>query len=101
MPGMLCATRYLIKVEYYCGITKGGEMTGPSRAKMIIAIVLGVLGIIIVLQNFQTVETSVLFWRLKLPHIAFLGIVFVAGFILGAVLSVMWCIRQFNRGETT
>ncbi len=75
-------------------------MTGPSRAKMIIAIVIGVLGVIIVLQNFQSVETNVLFWRLTMPHVAFLGIVFGAGFILGAVLAVMWYIRQFKKEET-
>jgi uncharacterized integral membrane protein len=69
-------------------------MTGPSRAKMIVAIVVGVIGLIIVLQNFQPVETNLLAWRLTLPHVVFLGIVFGAGFILGAVLSVMWCARQ-------
>lgn len=76
-------------------------MKGPSRAKMIISIVIGVVGLIIVLQNFQRVETMVLFWRLTLPHIAVLGIVFVAGFILGGVLSVMWYMRYWQRGETT
>lgn len=69
-------------------------MTGPSRAKMIVAIVLGVLGAIIVLQNFQPVETNVLFWRLTLPHAVFLGMVFGAGCILGAVLAIMWCVHQ-------
>jgi uncharacterized integral membrane protein len=69
-------------------------MTGPSRAKMIVAIVLGVIGVIIVFQNFQPVETNVLLWRLTLPHVVFLGIVFGAGCILGAVLSVMWFARQ-------
>ena len=69
-------------------------MTGPSRAKMIVAIVVGVIGVIIVLQNFQPVETNVLLWRLTLPHVVFLGIVFAAGCILGTVLSVVWCARQ-------
>jgi len=73
-------------------------MTGPSRAKMIVAIVVGVLGAIIVFQNFQPVETKVLVWRLTLPHVAFLGIIFGSGFILGAVLSVMWYIRQLKKG---
>jgi uncharacterized integral membrane protein len=69
-------------------------MTGPSRAKMIVAIVVGVVGVIIVLQNFQPVETNVLLWRLTLPHVVFLGMVFGAGCILGIVLSVIWCARQ-------
>lgn len=71
-------------------------MTGASRAKMIVAIVIGVIGAILVLQNFQSVETNVLFWHLTMPHVAFLAIVFGAGVVLGAVLSVMWCIRQFK-----
>jgi uncharacterized integral membrane protein len=69
-------------------------MTGPTRAKMIVAIVLGVLGLIIVLQNFQPVETNLLLWRLTMPHMILLAIVFVLGCILGAGLTVMWCVRQ-------
>lgn len=76
-------------------------MTGPSRAKMIIAVVVGVVGIIIVLQNFQPIETNVLLWRLTLPHVVFLGIVFGAGCILGAVLAIMWCVRQSKNEGTT
>ena len=71
-------------------------MTGPSRAKMIVAIVVGVLGAIIVFQNFQRVETNILFWRLTVPHVALLGIVFGTGIIFGAVLSVMWYARQLK-----
>jgi len=76
-------------------------MTGPSRAKMIVGIVIGVLGALIVFQNFQRVDTMVLFWRLTLPHAALLGIVFGAGFILGGVLSVMWYIRLWQKRGTT
>ena len=76
-------------------------MTGSSRFRMIVAIVVGALGAIIVLQNFQPVETKVLLWRLTLPHVAFLGIVFGAGCLLGAVLSFMWCVRQFKDEGTS
>jgi uncharacterized integral membrane protein len=75
-------------------------MTGLSRAKMSVGIVIGILGAIIVFQNFQRVDTMVLFWRMTLPHAALLGIVFGAGFILGGVLSVMWYIRLWQRGGT-
>lgn len=75
-------------------LTKEERMTGTSRAKMIAAIVAGLIGITIILQNFQPVETNVLLWRLTLPHVVFLGIVFGAGCILGAALSVMWRTRQ-------
>jgi len=74
-------------------------MTGVSKAKMITAIVLGALGIIITLQNFRDVETRILFWRLSMPHVAVLGIVFAAGVILGAALAVMYCFRQMGKPE--
>jgi uncharacterized integral membrane protein len=77
-----------------CCFEKEGGMSGPSRAKMIVGIVVGVIGLIIVFQNFQRVDTMVLFWRMTLPHIALLGIVFVAGLISGGILSVMWCVRK-------
>ena len=76
-------------------------MTGPSRAKMIVGIVIGALGAIIVLQNFQRVDTMILFWRVTLPHIALLGIVFGAGVVLGGVLTVMWYRRQWVSGGST
>ena len=76
-------------------------MTGPSRAKMIVGIVIGALGAIIVLQNFQRVDTMVLFWRMTLPHIALLGIVFGAGVILGMVLVIMWCRQVSARDGAT
>ena len=72
-------------------------MSGPSRAKMIVGIVIGIIGLVIVFQNFQRVDTMVLFWRMTLPHIAVLGIVFVAGCILGGVLSVMWYVRYMEK----
>jgi uncharacterized membrane protein YciS (DUF1049 family) len=75
-------------------------MTGLSRAKMIIGIVIGVLGVIIVFQNFQSVETNVMLWRMTLPHVALLGIVFGAGFVLGGVLSVMWYLRHRQAAGT-
>ena len=78
----------------YTFLEKEVGMSGSSRAKMIVGIVVGVIGLIIVFQNFQRVDTMVLFWRMTLPHIALLGIVFVAGLISGGILSVMWCMRK-------
>jgi len=75
-------------------------MSGPSKVKMIVGIVIGVIGLIIVFQNFQRVDTMVLFWRMTLPHIAVLGMVFAAGIIFGAVISVMWCMRHWQSGGT-
>lgn len=74
-------------------------MTGASRAKMIVGIVIGVLGAIIVMQNFQRVDTMVLFWRFTMPHSILLGIVFGCGLVLGVVLSLMWCAGRRVRDE--
>ena len=68
-------------------------MTRLSSAKIIVSILVGLIGIIVVLQNFQPVETNVLLWRLTLPHVVFLGMVFVTGCILGAVLTIIWYAR--------
>jgi len=76
-------------------------MTGPSRAKMIVGIVIGALGAIIVFQNFQRVDTMVLLWRMTLPHIALLGMVFGAGIILGSALTVMLYRRLWASGGAT
>jgi uncharacterized integral membrane protein len=64
-------------------------MTGLSRAKMIVAVVVGAIGVIIVFQNFRPVDTMILFWQLTLPHVVLLAIVFGAGLILGVLLSGM------------
>ncbi len=76
-------------------------MTGISKAKMIIALVVGAAGFIIILQNFQRVDTMVLFWRMTLPHAALLGIVFVAGLILGGALSASWLMKRWDRGRSS
>ncbi len=64
-------------------------MTGSSRARMIVATVVGVIAIIIVFQNIRPVDTMVLFWQVTLPHVVLLAIVFAGGMILGALLSGM------------
>jgi uncharacterized integral membrane protein len=68
---------------------------------MIVGIVIGVLGAIIVLQNFQRVDTMVLLWQFTLPHSVLLGVVFVCGLVLGGVLSLMWCARRGQSDGTT
>jgi uncharacterized integral membrane protein len=76
-------------------------MTGSSRAKMIVGIVIGVMGALIVLQNLQRVDTMILFWRVTLPHVVLLAIVFVAGLVLGATFAVMNFARCRKDGGST
>jgi len=74
-------------------------MKGLSRAKMIVAIVIGAVGLIVVLQNFQRVDTMILFWRLTLPHAVLLAVVFGAGLALGAALSALWLMPRLDHRQ--
>jgi uncharacterized integral membrane protein len=63
--------------------------------------VIGAVGVLIVLQNLQRVDTMILFWRVTLPHVVTLGIVFVAGLILGATFAVLNFSRCRKDGGAT
>lgn len=64
-------------------------MTKPSKARMIIGIVIGAVGALIALQNLQSVDTNVLLWRFTMPHVLLLAIMLGAGFVLGVTMSVL------------
>jgi uncharacterized integral membrane protein len=64
-------------------------MTKPSKAKMIIGIVIGAVGAVIALQNLQPVNTVMLLWRFTMPHVLLLAIMLGAGFVLGVTVAVM------------
>jgi hypothetical protein len=71
-------------------------MTTPSKAKMIIGIVIGALGALIVFQNLEPVDTQVLLWRFTMPHAVLLAIMLGAGFVLGITVSVMLGARYLS-----
>ena len=71
-------------------------MTKPSKARMIIGIVIGAVGALIALQNLQSVDTNVLLWRFTMPHVLLLAIMLGAGFVLGVTVSVMLGTRHLN-----
>ncbi len=68
------------------------ELLSP-RAKVIVWIVLAVLGLLIILQNTQSVETRLLFITIEMPRAALLALSLLIGFLLGA-LSVWRATRQ-------
>ena len=68
------------------------ELLSP-RAKVIVWIVLAVLGLLIILQNTQSVETRLLFITIEMPRAALLALTLLIGFLLGA-LSVWRATRQ-------
>lgn len=71
-------------------------MTKPSKAKMIIGIVIGAVGAVIALQNLQPVNTVVLLWRFTMPHLLLLAIMLGAGFVLGVTVAVMLGARYLS-----
>ena len=71
-------------------------MTKPSKAKMIIGIVIGAVGAVIALQNLQPVNTVVLLWRFTMPHVLLLAIMLGAGFVLGVTVAVMLGARYLS-----
>lgn len=56
-----------------------------SRVKWITWMVLAVLGILIVLQNTQAVETRLLFITIVMPRAALLALTLLIGFLLGTL----------------
>ena len=60
-----------------------------KRAKLIAFLVLAVLGIIILLQNTETVETKVLFITMTMPRAVLLFITTMVGFALGVLVSLI------------
>ena len=56
------------------------------KPKVIISLALGIVILIIIIQNIRDVQTDILFWTISLPHIFLLFIVFVIGILVGMML---------------
>ncbi|MFO7525705.1 MAG: DUF1049 domain-containing protein [Ignavibacteriaceae bacterium] len=56
------------------------------KPKVIISLILGIIILIIIIQNVRDVQTEVLFWSISLPHIFLLFIVFAIGILVGMML---------------
>jgi uncharacterized integral membrane protein len=73
-------------------------MRTAVKAKVITAIVLGVIAAIIALQNLEPVDTTLLFATVTMPRILILLIMLGIGFVLGVVLSYIWTTRLLAVG---
>jgi uncharacterized integral membrane protein len=58
-----------------------------QKAKLIAAAILGVLVLIVVLQNTEAVETQLLFTTVTMPRAALLFGTLLVGFALGVLVS--------------
>ena len=67
--------------------------------KIAIPVVLAVLLVIVVLQNREDVETHLLFFTVTMPQVALLGVILVAGYLLG-IITMIFVRRGNSRNET-
>ncbi len=72
--------------------TAGQYTSGTmAKTKLIAALALAVLGIIIVIQNTESVETRLLFATVTMPRAVLLFIATAVGFALGVLASlIVW-----------
>jgi len=67
--------------------------------KIAIPVVLAILLVIVVLQNREDVETHLLFFTVTMPQVALLGVILVAGYLLG-IITMLFVRRGNSRNET-
>ena len=76
------------------------QNTSYMRAvKIAIPVVLAILLVIVVLQNREDVETHLLFFTVTMPQVALLGVILVAGYLLG-IITMIFVRRGNSRNET-
>lgn len=66
------------------------------KPKVIISLVLGLIILIIIIQNVRPVPTEILFWSITLPHIFLLFIVFIIGILVGMMLPGLMSKKQIE-----
>jgi uncharacterized integral membrane protein len=64
------------------------------KPKVIISLVLGIVILIVIIQNVRDVPTDILFWTISLPHIFLLFIVFIIGILIGMMLPGLMSKKQ-------
>jgi putative membrane protein len=67
--------------------SKDSEETGMQRFKLISTAILVLLGVIIILQNTEAVETRILFFSITMPRAILLMGTVCIGFALGILVS--------------
>lgn len=68
--------------------------TRSTWIKAAVVAVIALLTIIVVFQNTETVDTSVLFGTVSMPHAVLLALTFASGVLAGAVLFRSWTRRK-------
>lgn len=71
-----------------------------KNAKTILIAVAALLGIIIILQNTESVQTNILFMAITMPRAVLLFVTLLLGVIIG-VLSSFWFGRKKKTDKVT
>ena len=69
-----------------------------KKAKPVLIAVAALLGIIIILQNTESVQTNILFMTITMPRAVLLFVTMLLGVIIGA-LSSLWLGRKKREPE--
>ena len=64
-----------------------------SRIKLVIASMLVLMVAVVVLQNTEPVDTSILFFTFTLPRAFLLFATFVVGFVTGALWTAWFAVK--------
>jgi len=67
-----------------------------NRIKHVAVIAAIVLGLVVILQNMQSVETRFLFFEFTMPNAVLLALTLLVGFVIGYLLAL---IRSSQRSE--
>ncbi len=65
-----------------------------KKIKHVVAIVLAVLGIVVILQNTETIQTELLFLKLEMPLAILLFLGVLIGFVLGVMVSLIFSTKR-------
>ena len=68
-----------------------------KRAKLIGILTAIVLGLIVILQNTQPVETRILFIKITMPNAILLGL----ALLVGVVIGILMALRTSGKRDTT
>lgn len=68
-----------------------------NNAKLIISLVLGLLAIIVIVQNTATVETHILWFTISMPRAVLLAVTFALGVLSGILFSMRRSKQEKNR----
>ena len=60
-----------------------------KKAKLIVIVILALIGVIIVLQNTESVDTKILFATIIMTRAILLLVAIAIGFVLGILVSIM------------